>query len=135
MYRRLLFLFIFVFFLASMPFSAEAGPLNIKVTRVEAGDSFGDKQAIIFWCDVKNTSQVEYISRISSFDVEVTGFFHGDRESYKRKVNVDWTFEPALGPHQHKNLRIQFMRKIGKNMPVYREAKIKVLRYNFKRAS
>ena len=116
---------------------ADAGPLSIKVTNSEAGGMSGGKQAIIFWMTVKNTSSVEYIGKLNSVTVEVIGRHKGGEERYERKVNVDWTFDPALGPGKNKKLKTRFMRQVnpGKGWYRYNNVKVRVLKYNFRRES
>ena len=116
---------------------ADAGPLSIKVTNSEAGGMSDGKQAIIFWMTVKNTSSVEYIGKLNSVTVEVIGRHKGGEERYERKVNVDWTFDPALGPGKNKKLKTRFMRQVnpGKGWYRYNNVKVRVLKYNFRRES
>ncbi|MBE6440824.1 MAG: hypothetical protein E7022_00610 [Desulfovibrio desulfuricans] len=128
--------FVFLLVLATGAL-ADAGPLSIKVTNSEAGGMSGGKQAIIFWMTVKNTSSVEYIGKLNSVTVEVIGRHKGGEERYERKVNVDWTFDPALGPGKNKKLKTRFMRQVnpGKGWYRYNNVKVRVLKYNFRRES
>ena len=126
--------FVFLLVLATGAL-ADAGPLSIKVTNSEAGGMSGGKQAIIFWMTVKNTSSVEYIGKLNSVTVEVIGRYKGGEERYERKANVDWTFDPALGPGKNKKLKTRFMRQVnpGKGWYRYNNVKVRVLKYNFRR--
>ncbi len=125
------------FRLCGMPRFAEAGPLSFTVTDSEAGDVHGGKQDIIFWFTVKNISHVEYIRRVNSVTVEVTGWSRGHRETYQRDVDIDWTFDPSLRPGASKKLRTRFSRRINPDRGWYRydRVRVRVLRYNFRRAS
>ena len=127
-----------VLFVLGMASLAEAGPMSIKVTNAEAGGMNGNKQAIVFWMTIKNTTSHEYIHKLNYAIVEVTGSWgNGRQEKYQRKVNVDWVFDPALGPGRSKNLKTRFMRNVnpGKGMYKYNSVRVRVLKYNFKRAS
>lgn len=122
----------------SMPNIASAGPISVKVTGTNAGGVSDGKQKIVFEYTVKNTTQVEYIGKINWVEVEVTGRWGDGRvEKYKRKVNVNYSFNPELGPGRSKALKTTFYRTVNRNkgMFKYDSVNIKILRYNFKRAS
>lgn len=130
-------LFVAVFVVLAMNSDAGAGPLSIKVTHSDAAGVSDSKQTIIFTMTVKNTSRHEYIRRLKSVDAEIIGDLGNDREKYKRKIDVNYTFNPPLGPGDSKKLTTRFQRKVnpGKGWYKYRDVKIRVLRYNFDRAS
>lgn len=125
------------FLVCGMSQPAEAGPLNFTVTDSEAGGVHGGKQDIFFWFTVRNTSHSEYIRRVNSVTVEVTGWSRGHRETYQRDVDIDWTFDPALRPGASKKLKTRFARRINPDRGWYRydRVRVRILRYNFRRAS
>ena len=78
-----------VLFVLGMASLAEAGPMSIKVTNAEAGGMSGNKQAIVFWMTIKNTTSHEYIHKLNYAIVEVTGSWgNGRQEKYQRSM---WT--------------------------------------------
>lgn len=136
--KALLMCFVALILVFSMVNNASAGPMSIKVTGTHAGGVGDGKQQIVFEYTVKNTSQHEYISKINWVEVEVTGRWgDGRQEKYKRKVNINYIFNPELGPGRSKGLKTNFYRTVNRNkgMFKYDRVNIKILRYNFKRAS
>ena len=130
--------FVALMLVFSMFNNAFAGPVSIKVTGTHAGGVDDGKQKIVFKYTVKNTSQHEYIGKINWVEVEVTGSWgDGRQEKYKRKVNIDYVFNPELGPGRSKALKTNFYRTVNRSngMFKYDRVNIKVLKYNFKRAS
>ena len=122
----------------AMTDSAEAGPLGFKVTKAETGGISAGKQTIIIHYTVKNTSHVEFFNRLNNITVEITGDIgNGRRETYQKKVDVNYFFEPVLGPGSSKKLKTQFARKInpGKGWHPYRHVRVRILKYNAPRAS
>lgn len=122
----------------SMVNNASAGPISIKVTGTNAGGVGDGKQKIVFQYTIKNTSQHEYIGKINWVEVEVTGSWgNGRQEKYKRKVNINYAFNPALGPGKSKTLKTNFYRTVNRSngMFKYDRVNIKILKYGFKRAS
>ncbi len=116
---------------------AGAGPLSIKVTNSDVGGVSDSKQTIIFSMTVKNTSRHEYIRRLNFVEAEITGDLGNDRQTYKRKIDINYTFNPPLGPGDSKKLTTRFKRKVnpGKGWYKYRDVKVRVLKCNFSRAS
>lgn len=116
---------------------SEAGPINCQVRGAAAGQVRDGKQLIGFEATFRNSSQVEYISRVNWVEVRVHGYFRGREESYTRKVDVNWDFLPPLEPGQRKNLRIRFKRSVQpqRGSFPYDDVEIQVLNINFKRAS
>ena len=130
--------FVALMLVFSMFNNASAGPVSIKVTGAHAGGVDDGKQKIVFKYTVKNTSQHEYIGKINWVEVEVTGSWgDGRQEKYKRKVNINYSFNPELGPGRSKALKTNFYRTVNRSngMFKYDRVNIKVLKYNFKRAS
>ncbi len=130
-------LFVAVFVVLTMNSNAGAGPLSIKVTKSEAGGVSDSKQGITFSMTVKNTSSHEFIRSLNFVEAEITGDLGNDRETYKRKIDVNYTFNPPLGPGDSKKLTTRFKRKVNpdKGWYKYRKVKIRVLKCNFSRAS
>ena len=126
-----------LFVLAAANMAMADSPLSIKVTKVELAQASGGKQRITFWYTVKNITSHEYISRLNNVTVKITGNYGNDDETYQRKVDTNYTFSPALGPGKSKQLKTTFTRKVNssKGWYPYRSAKIRVLKYNFKRTS
>ena len=117
---------------------AEAGALAFKITKVSLGGAGDGKQPIVIEYTVKNTSHVEYFDRLNHIIVEITGDIgNGRRETYQRKVDINYDFYPALGPGRSKNLRTRFSRKINPDRGWYRYkgVRVKILKYNAHRAS
>ncbi len=126
-----------LFVLAAANMATAASPLNIKVTRVELGQASGGKQSITFWYTVKNITSHEYFSRLNNVTVKITGSYGNDEETYQRKVDINYNFNPVLGPGESKQLKTTFTRRVNTNKGwyPYRSVRISVLKYNFKRAS
>ena len=109
-----------LFVLAAANMATAASPLSIKVTHVELGQASGGKQSITFW-----------------YTVKITGRYGNDEETYQRKVDINYNFNPALGPGKSKQLKTTFTRRVNssKGWYPYRSVRVNVLKYNFKRAS
>ena len=125
-------------FAVAMAGAVQAGPLQFSVSKTLAGDVGGDQQEIVFSYTVTNVSGHEYVRRLNSVTVEVTGDLgNGRKERYTREVRVNFTFNPALGPRMRQGLRTSFHRKVAprRGWYPYRRVWIRVLRYNFVRAS
>lgn len=125
-------------FVAAMAGAVQAGPLQFSVSKAQAGGVGHGQQEIVFSYTVANASGHEFVRRLNSVTVEVTGDLgNGRQERYTREVRVNYTFNPALGPRMRQGLRTSFHRKIDprRGWFPYRRVWIRVLRYNFARAS
>lgn len=129
--------FAVLFVLAAANMATAASPLSIKVTHVELGPVSGGKQSITFWYTVKNITSHEYFSRLNNVTVKITGRYGNDEETYQRKVDINYNFNPALGPGKSKQLKTTFTRRVNssKGWYPYSSVRVNVLKYNFKRAS
>ena len=69
--------------------------------------------------------------------MKITGSYGNDEETYQRKVDINYNFNPVLGPGESKQLKTTFTRRVNTNKGwyPYRSVRISVLKYNFKRAS
>ena len=135
--RALLACFALLFAVA-MAGAVQAGPLQFSVSKAQAGGVGQGQQEIVFHYTVTNTTSHEFIRRLNSVTVEVTGDLgNGRQEKYTREVRINYTFNPALGPRMRQGLRSWFHRKIDprRGWYPYRRVWIRVLRYNFTRAS
>ena len=126
-----------LFVLAAANMATAASPLSIKETHVELGQASGGKQSITFWYTVKNITSHEYFSRLNNVTVKITGRYGNDEETYQRKVDINYNFNPALGPGKSKQLKTTFTRRVNssKGWYPYRSVRVNGLKYNFKRAS
>jgi len=115
----------------------EAKNIKCVVQGSNAGGVGEGTQLIKFKALFRNTSKVVYISRVNWVEVEVHGYFRGREEKYKRKVDVNWYFDPILEPGQQKSLKIKFRRKVQpqRGMFPYDDVEIRVLNINYSRAS
>lgn len=95
-----------LFVLAAANMATAASPLNIKVTRVELGQASGGKQSITFWYTVKNITSHEYFSRLNNVTVKITGSYGNDEETYQRKVDINYNFNPVLVPAKANSSRL-----------------------------
>ena len=136
--KRALFACVALLFAVAMAATAQAGTLQINVTQAVAGRVGGGTQEIAFSYSVANTSAHEVVRRLNSMTVEVTGDLgNGRQEKYTRQVQVNFSFNPPLAPRMRQGLRTRFHRKVDprRSMFPYRRVWIRVLRYNFTRAS
>ncbi|MGI5844731.1 MAG: hypothetical protein ACOX9B_11200 [Candidatus Xenobium sp.] len=128
-----------VFIVLAMTGMALSATMRIKVLGAQTGRVSKDRQTIHFWVDVRNLTKHEYIQQINYLNVEVTGNWgNGRQEKYRRRVDVDWIFDPALGPGETaEELQATFRRKINpyRGQFIYDSVQIRVLEYNFTRAS
>ena len=69
--------------------------------------------------------------------MKITGRDGNDEETYQRKGDINYNFNPALGPGKSKQLKTTFTRRVNssKGWYPYRSVRVNVLKYNFKRAS
>lgn len=116
---------------------SEANTIRCHMRGSVAGPVGGGKQLITFSANFKNVSRVQYISRIDWVKVRVHGYFRGREETYTRKVNVDWSFNPPLSPGRSKTLNIRFRRRVQPNRGSfpYDDVEVKVVNIHFFRAS
>ncbi len=131
-------IFILLFFSIVLTTSADAGPLSLSVKKTQIGKVNNGKQSIVFHFTVKNTSDVEYISKLNSVTLELTGDIgNGRKETYQRNVDINYVFKPVLEPGHSKNLKTEFKRKVNpaKGWFPYKNVRIRILKYNFKRTS
>lgn len=115
----------------------EAETIDCQTRGLVAGPVRDGKQLVVFSTVFRNVSRHEYISRVNWVTVEVHGYFHGREETYTRKVDVDWNFNPVLEPGQRKGLKIKFRRRVQprRGSFPYDDVEVKVLNINFSRAS
>ena len=130
--------FIAVLLVLAMADIAEAGALAFKITKVSLGGVSDGKQPIVIEYTVRNTSGVEYFSRLNHIVVEITGDIgNGRKETYQRKVDINYNFNPVLGPGRSKGLRTRFSRAVNPSRGWYRYkgVRVKILKYNARKAS
>ena len=130
--------FIAVLLVLAMADIAEAGALAFKVTKVNLGGASDGKQPIVIEYTVRNTSGVEYFSRLNYIVLEITGDIgNGRKETYQRKVDINYNFNPVLGPGRAQGLKTRFSRAVNPSRGWYRykRVRVKVLKYNARKAS
>ncbi len=112
-------------------------PIVFNVQGATAGDVNNGKQKITITGTFVNATRNEYFSRVNNMTVEITGYFRGMQETYKRKVKVNWNFSPVLGPGDRKRLNVNFTRQVNssKGMHPYDRVKIRIKSINFRRTS
>ena len=129
-------LFLIAAAVLSLSSAASAGPLTIRVNSAAAGDMNDFKQTIVLSLAVRNTSSREYIRRLNYVEAEVTGDTGRGIETYKRRVDVNCSFNPPLGPGDSKKVTARFTRRVNPSKGWYRfrDVKVRVHRASFSRA-